>query len=116
MCAVRLTVVSDDLEAEMLCGLLLTNGIRSAQRKTNMAAAISAESGDFTMAGPTVVLVDEAGLDEDQTLLPTAQPAASRRLLGDTPPSGWGANPPAYPAVTLPANDCRVCAKTVPTV
>jgi hypothetical protein len=66
---VTLTVVRDEMEAEMLCGLLRSNGISCTYRKTNTAAAISAESGGFAMAGPTEVLVHEPDLDAARRLL-----------------------------------------------
>ena len=66
---VRLTVVRDELEAAMLCGLLRTNGIECTYRKTDSAAAISAESGGFAMAGPTAVFVHENNLDAARALL-----------------------------------------------
>jgi hypothetical protein len=66
---VRLTVVSDELAAEILCGRLRASGIKCAYRKTDPAAAISAYGGGFAMAGPTEVLVDERDLEEAQKLL-----------------------------------------------
>src|SRR5438270_604288 len=39
MALVRLTVVTNELEAEMVCGLLRTNGIACSHRKTDFAAA-----------------------------------------------------------------------------
>ena len=69
MDAVRLTVVSNEMEAEMLCGLLRSNGITCNYRKSDPAAAISAESGGFAMAGPTEVLVHERDLEAARRLL-----------------------------------------------
>jgi len=69
MDGVRLTVVRDEMEAEMLCGLLRTSGIECTYRKTNSAAAISAETGGFAMAGPTAVFVHENDLDAARALL-----------------------------------------------
>lgn len=66
---VRLTVVRDEMEAEMLCGLLRTNGIACSYRKTDSAAAISAETGGWAMAGPTAVFVFEHDLDAARKLL-----------------------------------------------
>src|SRR3954471_15134941 len=63
MAAVRLTVVRDDMEAEALCGLLRTNGIACFHRKSDVAGAIFAESGGFTIAGPTEVLVNKLDVD-----------------------------------------------------
>jgi hypothetical protein len=69
MSAVKLTVVRDELEAEALCGLLRTNGIACFYRKTDSAGAIGAESGGFTIAGPTEVLVSDRDLDAARELL-----------------------------------------------
>jgi Putative prokaryotic signal transducing protein len=65
---VTLTVVSNDLEAEMLCGELRANGIRCWYEKTNPAAAL----GGYGIGkdGPTAVLVEEAQFDEARKLLP----------------------------------------------
>jgi hypothetical protein len=69
MAPVTLTVVSNELEAEMLCGLLRADGIPCSYRKTDRAAAISAQAGGMSMAGPTEVLVDEADLTAAKTLI-----------------------------------------------
>ena len=69
MDAVRLTVVSNEMEAEMLCGLLRSNGIACNHRKTDSAGAIGAETGGFAMAGPTEVLVHERDLEAARALL-----------------------------------------------
>ena len=71
MDVVRLTVVGNEMEAEMLCGLLRSHGIACNHRKTDSAAAIGAESGGFAMAGPTEVLVSESDLDAARKLLAT---------------------------------------------
>ena len=63
-----LTVVGDEMEAEVLCGLLRANGIRCAYRKSNRAAAIAGASG-WSIAGPTDVLVGEDDLAAAQALL-----------------------------------------------
>ena len=69
MAVVRLTVVGNELDAEVVCGLLRSNGIHCFHRNTDMAAAIT-ESGGFGMAGPTEVLVNEDDLDAARKLLP----------------------------------------------
>ena len=69
MSAVTLTVVSNDLEAEMLCGMLRANGIKSAYEKTEAGAAIGMYRRT-SQAGPTSVLVDETQLAQAQNLLP----------------------------------------------
>jgi hypothetical protein len=60
--AVTLTVVGDEMEAEAVCGLLRTNGIECAYRRTNMSAGAGTYGGGFAIAGPTEVLVDENDL------------------------------------------------------
>jgi Putative prokaryotic signal transducing protein len=59
MAAVTLTVVPNELEAEVICGSLRANGIACTYRKTDMAAG-------WTMGtiagGPIEVLVDESDL------------------------------------------------------
>jgi putative signal transducing protein len=62
-------VVSNDLEAEMLCGLLRENGIECAYRKTGPAANIGAFAV-VGQGGPTEVFVDETRLGEARKLLP----------------------------------------------
>ena len=57
------------MAAEILCGQLRTNGIKCTYRKTDTAAAVSAYSGGFAMAGPTEVLVDEQDLEEARKFL-----------------------------------------------
>ena len=62
-----LTVVPNQLEAEMLCGELRANGIECTFEVTNPAAAV----GQFGVgqAGPSAVLVEEEQLDEARKLL-----------------------------------------------
>jgi hypothetical protein len=64
---VVLTVVSDETEAEILCGLLRSAGIDCAARGTE---AIDSPLEDFTDAGPREILVREADLGEARSLLP----------------------------------------------
>jgi hypothetical protein len=66
---VTLTVVGNEFEAEVLCGMLRVHGIRCSYRKTNSAAAISAFSGGGLTAGPTEVLVAQDDLDAARELL-----------------------------------------------
>jgi hypothetical protein len=68
---VTLTVVPNQLEAEMLCGELRANGIECTFEVTNPAAAV----GQFGVgqAGPTAVLVAEEQLEEARKLLPDDQ-------------------------------------------
>ena len=69
MASVTLAVVGDEMEAEAVCGLLRTNGIKCAYRRSNMSAGAGTYGGGFAIAGPTEVLVDEADV------------AAARKLL-----------------------------------
>lgn len=64
---VVLTVVPDETEAELLCGLLRANGIECAYRDTD---AIDSTIEDFIAAGPREVLVHEADLETARSLLP----------------------------------------------
>jgi hypothetical protein len=67
---VRLTLVGNEMEAEILCGALRANGIECTYRKSDPAAAISALSGGFAIGGPTEVLVHEEDLEAARKLLP----------------------------------------------
>jgi hypothetical protein len=67
---VRLTLVGNEMEAEILCGALRANGIECMYRKSDPAAAISALSGGFAIGGPTEVLVHEEDLEAARKLLP----------------------------------------------
>ena len=66
MGAVELTVVHDEMEAEVICGLLREHGIECGHRKTDMAGAWTI---GFASGGPTQVLVDEKALDKARKLL-----------------------------------------------
>ena len=65
---VTLTVVGNEPEAEMLCGLLRANGIACMYRTTNLAAGMADAS--TSMAGPREILVEEEQLEEARKLLP----------------------------------------------
>ena len=67
--AVVATVVADENEAELACGLLRANGIECAYRDTE---AIDSPLEDFIAAGPREILVHSADLE------------AARELLGAT--------------------------------
>ena len=64
---VVLTVVSDEPEAEILCGLLQANGIACAYRDTE---AIDSPLEDFIAAGAREILVRPADLEAARSLLP----------------------------------------------
>ena len=68
MAEVTLTVVANEPEAEMLCGMLQANGIASTYRLTNLAAGMADAS--YAMGGPREILVDEEQLEEARKLLP----------------------------------------------
>jgi hypothetical protein len=67
---VVLTVVPGETEAELLCGLLRSNGIECAYRDTE---AIDSTIEDFIAAGPREVLVHEADLEAARALRPEPQ-------------------------------------------
>jgi Putative prokaryotic signal transducing protein len=64
---VVLTVVPTEPEAEVLCGLLRSNGIECDYRETD---AIDSTIEDFLPAGPREILVYEADLETARALLP----------------------------------------------
>lgn len=64
--AVVLTVVSGESEAEVVCGLLRTEGIECAHRDTE---AIDSPLEDFIAAGSQEILVHEADLEAAKELL-----------------------------------------------
>jgi hypothetical protein len=70
---VTLTVVDNELEAQMICGLLETNGVTCEYRNSSVGAAQygSEVAGViFGQGSTTEVLVEEAQLEEARKLLP----------------------------------------------
>jgi hypothetical protein len=67
---VVLTVVRDEVEADIVCGLLRTNGIDCASRETD---AIDSTLEDFIPAGPREILVRESDLEAARELLPSSK-------------------------------------------
>ena len=65
---VVLTVVQSEPEAELVCGLLRSNGIECAYRDTE---AIDSPLEDFTPAGPREILVRPDDLESARALLPS---------------------------------------------
>lgn len=65
-----LTVVHDEMEADVVCGMLRTNAIECFYRKTNMAGAWTT---GFARGGPIEVLVDELDLAAARELLTPTQ-------------------------------------------
>ena len=68
MAAARLTVVRNEPEAEMLCSLLRSEGIKCFHRRTDFAAG-AADAGP-AIGGPREVWVDEADVERARELLP----------------------------------------------
>ena len=64
---VVLTVVPGETEADVLCGLLRSNGIECAYRDTE---AIDSPIEEFIASGPREILVYEADLEAARALLP----------------------------------------------
>ena len=63
---VVVTVVSDESEADVVCGLLRSAGIECAYRETE---AIDSLIEDFTPSGPREILVRPSDLDAARELL-----------------------------------------------
>jgi hypothetical protein len=66
---VVLTVVSGEPEADVVCGLLRSNGIECAYRDTQ---AIDSPLEDFTAAGAREILVRSSDLEAAKELLPSS--------------------------------------------
>lgn len=76
MALVTLTVVANEMEAEMLCGELRSNGIACMHQSAGAFADSygSAVTGAvFGAAAPAAVLVEEAQLEEARKLLPAGR-------------------------------------------
>ena len=67
--AATLTFVGDEMEAEALCGLLRTNGIKCSYRRSNMSAGAVTYGAGNAIAGPTEVLVDQNDLEAARKLI-----------------------------------------------
>ncbi len=65
---VVLTIVSDEQEAEIVCGLLRSAGIKCGYRDTE---TIETPLEDFGAAGPREVLVAAADLEDAKSLIAT---------------------------------------------
>ena len=65
--SVVLTVVPDEVEAEMVCGMLAANGIRGWYQQTNQGAALW--TGAVATVGPIQVLVDDDDVARARALL-----------------------------------------------
>jgi len=64
--SVRLTIVPNEAEAEILCGMLRDRNIKCGYRKSDMAGAWTV---GFAAGGPTEVLVAEADLPAAKKLV-----------------------------------------------
>jgi Putative prokaryotic signal transducing protein len=71
--AVRLTTVSDELEAETLCGLLRSAGIRCGHRPTEEA---DSPLEGFGSGGRHEILVPESELELAEAVLADAGPGS----------------------------------------
>jgi Putative prokaryotic signal transducing protein len=67
---VVLTTVSNEPEAEAICGLLGSAGIECAYRDTD---AIETPLEEFIASGPREILVHAEDLEAAQALLPSAE-------------------------------------------
>ena len=67
---VVLHVVSDETEAELVCGLLRSAGIACGYRDTD---AIDSELEEFTSSGPREILVAPADVEAARAVLDQAQ-------------------------------------------
>jgi putative signal transducing protein len=67
MSVVRLTIAGSEFEAEIICGLLRTNGIAAETRRTDVSAGMF--DGSLGAGGPTEIVVDEQDLDDARAVL-----------------------------------------------
>ena len=72
MSLVRVTTVANEIEAEMVCGLLRTEGIAATQRRTDFAAG--AADASTTAAGPREIYVPAEELERARELLDAEPP------------------------------------------
>jgi hypothetical protein len=70
---VVVTVVADEMEAEVVCGLLRENGIECAYARDNAAAGAPGITGGFAIAGPTEIFVAEGDLEAAKEILARAE-------------------------------------------
>lgn len=74
MALVQLTVVGNEMEADMLCGELRANGIECTHQSSGFVAGAfgsSVASAAFGEAVATAVLVDEKDIEAAKKLLPS---------------------------------------------
>ena len=68
----KLTTVGNEIEAEMVCALLRTEGIAATHRRTDFAAG--AADAATTAAGPREIYVPAEALDDARELLDSVPP------------------------------------------
>lgn len=68
MAPVVVAIVANEVEADMACGLLRTEGIRCTHRLTNLAATVHAD-GTVGSGGPREVLVAASDAERARELL-----------------------------------------------
>ncbi|HXY84883.1 MAG TPA: DUF2007 domain-containing protein [Gaiellaceae bacterium] len=66
---VPLTIATNDVEAEVICGLLETAGIQAVQRQTDVATGAGL---GFSYVGPREILVAESDLERAREVLEAA--------------------------------------------
>ncbi len=66
----KVTTVGNEIEAEMVCALLRTEGIAATHRRTDLAAG--AADASTTAAGPREVYVPDAQLESARALIDAA--------------------------------------------
>jgi hypothetical protein len=67
---VGVTVVANEPEAELVCGMLRADGIECTYRQTNFGAGTA---DGFSFGGPREILVDESDVDRARSLLVEAE-------------------------------------------
>jgi len=65
-----LTTVGNRVEAEILCGMLRTNGIKCGYALSDIAGGIAMVTGGASNVGPVDVFVEDEKLVEARKLLP----------------------------------------------
>jgi Putative prokaryotic signal transducing protein len=81
MAHVVIAVVRDEMEADMVCGMLAANGIRGWYQKTNVGAAIW--TGTMATIGPIQVLVNDRDGEEARRLLATTDAVPPDDVTGN---------------------------------
>jgi hypothetical protein len=72
MSLVRVTTVANEIEAEIVCALLRTEGIAATHRRTDFAAG--AADASTTAAGPREIYVPAEAVDRASELLAAEPP------------------------------------------